>query len=75
MEELPTENPNVEATFDEVLTATTRECDKFFTAEEGKGRYVDMHTPYISFINLRKVRELLTNVRSLKRAQLRRMII
>ncbi len=54
MEEVPADNPTVEAAFDEALTQITRDCDRLFTAEEGRGRYVDMTTLFAEFINLKK---------------------
>ena len=55
MDDVSGENPSVEAMFDEALTLTTRECDKVFTSEEGKGKFVDMLSLYTDFINLKKI--------------------
>ena len=35
-------------------------CDKKFTAEEGNGRYLDLHEHYLSFCNVKKLRQLST---------------
>ena len=49
------ENPSVEASFDQALRNLIKECDKYFTSEEGHGRFVDMYHLYNMFINLKKI--------------------
>ena len=33
-------------------------CDRTFTAEEGNGKYVDMHALYLQFCNIKKLKKL-----------------
>ena len=33
-------------------------CDKTFTAEEGNGKYVDLHQFFLEFCNIKKLRKL-----------------
>lgn len=57
MVEVPVENPSAEATFDKLLTLTNKEADRIFSAEEGKGKFVDLHHIYLTFLNVKKLRK------------------
>lgn len=34
------------------------DCEKIFTAEEGNGKYVDLHCAYMQFCNIKKLKKL-----------------
>lgn len=34
------------------------ECEKSFTAEEGNGKYLDLHNLYMEFCNIKKLKKL-----------------
>lgn len=34
-----------------------QDCDKLFTAEEGNGKYLDLHNHYMAFCNIKKLKD------------------
>jgi hypothetical protein len=63
------------ATVDSIFANTydnmNRYADKIFTHEEGRGRYVDMHTYYNIFINLKKVHRISIDLETIIRLKRR----
>jgi len=49
-----------EAMFGQIMDEVIDYCDKRFTAEEGNGRYLDLHEHYLRFCNIKKLRHLST---------------
>ena len=48
--------PDSDALFGKVMDDVIDYCDKKFTAEEGNGRYLDLHEHYLAFGNIKKLR-------------------
>jgi hypothetical protein len=46
--------------FNKIMDEVIDFCDKKFTAEEGNGRYLDLHEHYLAFCNVKKLRQLST---------------
>jgi splicing factor 3A subunit 3 len=44
--------------FAHIMDEVIEYCDKKFTAEEGNGRYLDLHEHYLRFCNIKKLRIL-----------------
>ena len=49
------ENLDAEALFNKVMEQVVNDCDRYFTAEEGNGKYLDLHFSYMKFTNIKKV--------------------
>ena len=47
--------------FNKIMDEVIDYCEKKFTAEEGNGRYLDLHEHYLSFCNIKKLRHLSTS--------------
>lgn len=47
--------------FNKIMDEVIDYCDKKFTAEEGNGRYLDLHEIYLQFQNIKKLRQLSTS--------------
>ena len=52
---------DAEGMFNKIMDEVIEFCDKKFTAEEGNGRYLDLHEHYLAFSNVKKLRQLSTN--------------
>jgi hypothetical protein len=46
---------DAEVLFNRVMEEVISDCEKTFSAEEGNGKYVDLHNLYLEFINIKKV--------------------
>jgi splicing factor 3A subunit 3 len=44
--------------FNKIMDEVIDYCDKKFTAEEGNGRYLDLHEHYTAFCNIKKLRQM-----------------
>lgn len=40
---------DTEALFNKIMEEVIQDCDKLFTAEEGNGKYLDLHLLYMQF--------------------------
>jgi splicing factor 3A subunit 3 len=40
------------------MMEVVNDCEKLFTAEEGNGKFVDLHTLYMQFCNIKKLKKL-----------------
>ena len=47
---------DADAMFNKIMDEVIEYCDKKFTAEEGNGRYLDLHEHYLAFQNVKKLR-------------------
>jgi hypothetical protein len=47
--------------FSKIMDEVIDYCDKKFTAEEGNGRYLDLHEHYLAFGNIKKLRQMSTS--------------
>lgn len=47
---------DAEQMFVKIMDEVIEYCDKKFTAEEGNGRYLDLHSHYLAFCNIKKLR-------------------
>mmetsp|Transcript_12478 Transcript_12478/g.9074 ORF Transcript_12478/g.9074 Transcript_12478/m.9074 type:complete len:172 (-) Transcript_12478:848-1363(-) len=52
------DNLDAEALFNKTMANVLEECDKKFTAEEGNGKYVDLHFNYMEYLAIKKLRKL-----------------
>lgn len=49
---------DADAMFNKIMDEVLEHIDKKFTAEEGNGRYLDLHEHYLAFCNIKKLRQL-----------------
>lgn len=54
----PQENLESEVLFAQCLEIVLDQADRFFSGEEGHGRFLDLHKHYITFCSLSKLRKL-----------------
>lgn len=52
------DNLDAESMFNKIMEEIIEYCDKHFTMEEGNGKYVDLHSLYQQFCNIKKLRQL-----------------
>ena len=52
------DNLDTEALFNKIMEEVIADCDKLFTAEEGNGKYLDLHNLYMQFCNIKKLKQL-----------------
>ena len=52
------DNLDAEAMFNKIMEEIVDFCDKSFSAEEGNGKYIDMHFLYLQFCNIKKLKKL-----------------
>ena len=51
------ESQDAEKLFKKYMDEVLEYCEKTFTAEEGSGKYLDMHNLYLQFCNIKKLRQ------------------
>lgn len=56
---IDSESLDAEALFNKIMDEDVIAfCEKHFTAEEGNGKYLDLHQHYLAFCNLKKLKSL-----------------
>lgn len=51
------DNLDAESLFNKMMEEVINDCERMFTAEEGNGKYVDLHALYMQFCNIKKLKK------------------
>ena len=63
-DQIMTKSNSQESTFDLYVKQIIDECQKIFTSEESNGKYLDLNSSFLRFVNIKQIESL--NLQNLK---------